>query len=57
LPCLVAKPRGRLRAVLDTVEIGEFDPDVRLYLQQIIQRHDMLRARDAKRFKSRAMRK
>jgi hypothetical protein len=41
---------NRLQAILDALEVGEVDRDVRMYLQRIIQRCDLLRRLDARRF-------
>jgi hypothetical protein len=40
----------RLQVILDAVEVPELDRDVRLFLQRIIRRCDVLRNLDAKRF-------
>jgi hypothetical protein len=40
----------RLQRILDALEIGELGRDVRLYLQKVLRRRDLLRAVDAKGF-------
>lgn len=41
---------GRLDAILAAIEIGDVTKDVRGYLQKILQRADVLRSFDPKRF-------
>jgi hypothetical protein len=40
----------RLQAIIDALEIGDLSKDVRLFLQKMIRRCDLLRSVDAKRF-------
>ena len=42
--------RDRLQVIVDALEIGDLAKDVRLYLQKILRRCDLLRSTDAKRF-------
>ena len=56
-----AEPRGpepherreyadRLQSLIDAIEIKGLNEEVRIYLQRMLRRHDLLRATDAKRF-------
>jgi hypothetical protein len=40
----------RVQSIIDALEIGDLARDVRLYLQMLLRRGDLLRATDAKRF-------
>jgi hypothetical protein len=42
--------RDRLQVIVDALEIDKLSKDVRLYLQMLLRRYDLLRATDAKRF-------
>ena len=42
--------RDRLQIIVDALEIDKLSKDVRLYLQMLLRRYDLLRATDAKRF-------
>ena len=42
--------RDRLQVIVDALEIDKLSKDVRLYLQMLLRRYDLLRSTDAKRF-------